>query len=150
LGSRYEIFIWFLTFTIVATGVWSFNNPNMNIRVDVKPYSQKEKYGFNLDIPLISPISKRGAVMAILERELPKRKLILLKRIEIKDGEVYAILYNDVLCRLGNLDNLNKKLDLILKILNTAKAQGIKLKEIDVRSLKFPTILEGESESNEQ
>ncbi|MBC7319496.1 hypothetical protein H5T89_02525 [bacterium] len=147
MGSRYEIFIWLLTFTIVTTGVWSFNNPDM--KLDIKPYNQKEKYGLALDELLICPVSKRSAVMAILEKELPKTKLLLLKRIEIKNNDVYVILYNDVLCRLGSLDDLSRKLDLILKILNTAEEQGVKLKEIDVRSLRFPTILEGESEDNE-
>lgn len=149
MGSRYEIFIWLLTFTIVTTGVWSFNNPDIDMKLDIKPYNQKEKYRLALDELLIYPVSKRSAVMAILERELPKTKLLLLKRIEIKNNDVYVILYNDVLCRLGSLDDLNRKLDLILKILNTAEEQGVKLKEIDVRSLRFPTILEGESEDNE-
>jgi hypothetical protein len=52
---------------------------------------------------------------------------------------------------LGNFENLDKKLDLILKIIETANKQGIDLKEIDVRSLKFPTInRKGETENNEQ
>lgn len=143
---RYDIIIWVLSFTIITAGVWGINNPEIDIKEIIGLNKQKEEPYLALNKIQIYPISKKGMVMSILEKELPKTKFSLLKRIEIKDGEVYVILYNDIPCRLGNFDNLNRKLDLILKISSTAREKGIRLKEIDVRSLRFPTIVEGESE----
>ncbi len=145
MGSRYEMVIWFLTVVTVTAGVWGINSPMKDIKLNINLYSLREEYDLALDKIQVYPLSKKNMVMSILERELPKTKLPLLKKIEIKDDEVYVILYNDISCRLGDLNNLNRKLDLTLKILNTAREKGIKIREIDVRSLRFPTILEGES-----
>lgn len=147
MGSRYEIVIWLLSVTIVTAGLWGINNPQIDIKSEINSYdqnSQKDKPCLKLNDILVYPTYKKSTIISILHRELPETKHPLLKRIEIKDNEVYAILYNDIPCRLGNFDNLNKKLDLVLRILNTVKEDGIKLKGIDVRTLKFPTILEGE------
>ncbi|MCX7794932.1 MAG: hypothetical protein N2380_00195 [bacterium] len=146
MDSRYDIVIWILSFAIVIAGVWGINNPEINVKININQYIPKEEHLMALDRIQVYPVSEKGMVMSILEKELPKTKLSLIKKIEIKDGEVYVILYNDVPCRLGTLVDLNRKLDLILKILSTTREKGIRLKEIDVRSLKFPTILEGESE----
>jgi len=148
LGSRYEIVIWFLTFIIVTGGIWGLNNSEIK-EIDKTSFNHKEDPYTFLNELLVYPKSKKSMVISILKKELSKAKLPLLKQIEIKDNEVYAILYNDILCRLGNFDNLEKKLDLVLEVINTAKRQGISIKEIDVRSLKFPTIVEGEVKDNE-
>lgn len=149
MGSRYEIVVWFLTFTIVTGGIWGLNSLEEAKEMNNTSLTHKEESYKYLDELLVYPKSKRSMVLSILKRELPKVKLPLLKKIEIKDNEVYAILYNDILCRLGSFDNLDKKLDLVLEVIDTAKKQGISLKEIDVRSLKFPTVIEGKIKNNE-
>lgn len=153
MGSRYELLIWFLTLTVVIEGTWGqlSTSGKVKLEADVPSYIKRDIPCPSLKEILVLPVSERSRVISILKKELNGSKLFLLKQIEIKDKEVYAILYNDVLCRLGNFENLDKKLDLILKIIETANKQGIDLKEIDVRSLKFPTInRKGETENNEQ
>lgn len=149
MGSRYELFIWFLTVVTVTAGVWGINNPMKDMKLNMSLCGQKEGYNLALDKIQVYPLSKKSMIISILEKELPETKFSLLKKIEIKDGEVYVILYNDVSCRLGDFEDLNRKLNLILKILSTAREKGIEIKEIDVRSLRFPTILEGEPKINE-
>ncbi len=146
MGSRYEIIIWFLTFTIVTGGIWGLNSLKEAKGIDNKSFNFKEDSYIYLDKLLVYPKSKKSIVISILKRELPIVKFPLLKQIEIKDNEVYAILYNDILCRLGNFE---KKLDLVLEVIDATKKQGINLKEIDVRSLKFPTVIEGKVKDNE-
>ena len=153
MGSRYELLIWFLTLIVVIGGTWGQLSTSEKVKLEtvLSSYTQKDTYYPSPKELLVLPASERSKVISILKRELTGSKLFLLKQIEIKDKEVYAILYNDILCRLGDFENLDKKLDLILKIIETANKQGMDLKEIDVRSLKFPTInRKEETENNEQ
>ncbi|HRU32349.1 MAG TPA: hypothetical protein P5310_02930, partial [bacterium] len=88
------------------------------------------------------PQTEKIRLLPVLSKEIPTDKIPLIKRIELRDNELYVILYNNISCRLGEIKDTGKKLELALKTIKSAREKGIKVKEIDVRSLKFPTIKE--------
>lgn len=139
--SKLEFVIWIITISVVTLGLLDLGSPNKNI-LTVAVVHSKDHILSSLEDVIVCPKGEKNRLLSILKREIPEDKIPLLKSIEIKNNELYVILYNDVTCRLGDIKDIGRKLDLALKIIEGAKKREIKIVEIDLRSLRFPTIRE--------
>lgn len=139
--SKSELAIWIITLSVVTLSILDFTNINKDISTVIN-LPNKDFNLSSIESILVCPEREKSKLLSVLKEEIPKDKVPLLKGIEIKNGELYVILYNDITCRLGEIKDVGKKLDLALKIIEGARKREIKIGEIDVRSLKFPTIKE--------
>ncbi|HHV81586.1 TPA: hypothetical protein GXX44_07910 [bacterium] len=143
MGFKSDLVVWIITFFVVIPGILDLNT------IAEEVYNPKTSISENKDNILNSleeiincPQTEKIRLLPVLSKEIPTDKIPLIKRIELRDNELYVILYNNISCRLGEIKDTGKKLELALKTIKSAREKGIKVKEIDVRSLKFPTIKE--------
>jgi hypothetical protein len=137
--------VWIITLTLVvisSEGIIQGLNKSLGSELKSFLLDNSSIVSKNKDILLKFNSTKEGDMLKDLIKKIPEDKYSLLKELEIKNNELYVILYNNVPCIIGELKDLNKKLEVALEILNTAKRQGIEIAEIDLRTLKLPVIKE--------
>lgn len=143
--SKLELSVWIITLTLVvisSEGIIQGLNKSLGSELKSFLLDNSSIVSKNKDILLKFNSTKEGDMLKDLIKKIPEDKYSLLKELEIKNNELYVILYNNVPCIIGELKDLNKKLEVALEILNTAKRQGIEIAEIDLRTLKLPVIKE--------
>ncbi|MGB9681743.1 MAG: hypothetical protein ACP5RW_02285 [bacterium] len=143
--SRLEVFVWVVTFvSILMSSEGIIGGMNIDRYFVSRPIFKVDTTTSikNDDILLRFSTKKEKDMLSQVMEEIPSDKYPLLKELGIKNNELYVILYNNIPCIIGELKNLNKKLEMALEIINTAKMKGIEIKEIDLRTLRLPVIKE--------
>ena len=142
--SRLEIFVWMITLIMTVISSESIiGGINIEKGFDFKPiFNGSTTRAKDNDILLRFNTPKEKDILTQVIEKIPPDKCALLKELGIKNNELYAILYNNIPCIIGELKDLDKKLEVALEIINTAKMKGIEIKEIDLRTLKLPVIKE--------
>jgi len=145
LASKIELSVWIITLVVVIIYSVDIIQGLNGVRFDIKPFLKNNAYtGSNKDNEILikSHTKKEEDILMNFIKKFPEDKYALLRSLEIKNNELYVVLYNNVPCIMGELKDLNKKIEVALEILNTAKRQGIEIAEIDLRTLKLPVIKE--------
>jgi len=147
LGFKSDLAVWIITFFVVIPGILDLNTITEEVYIQNQPISEgKDNILSSLEEIIVCPQAEKNRLLSTLSKEIPPDKIPLIKRIELRDNELYVILYNNISCRLGEIKDIDKKLELALKTIKSVREKGIKIKEIDVRSLKFPTVKEVKTE----
>jgi len=147
LGFKSDLAVWIITFFVVIPGILDLNTITEEVYIQNQPISENKDNILNsLEEIIVCPQAEKNRLLSTLSKEIPPDKIPLIKRIELRDNELYVILYNNISCRLGEIKDIDKKLELALKTIKSVREKGIKIKEIDVRSLKFPTVKEVKTE----
>ena len=147
MGFKSDLAVWIITFFVVIPGILDLNTITEEVYIQNQPISEgKDNILSSLEEIIVCPQAEKNRLLSTLSKEIPPDKIPLIKRIELRDNELYVILYNNISCRLGEIKDIDKKLELALKTIKSVREKGIKIKEIDVRSLKFPTVKEVKTE----
>ena len=147
MGFKSDLAVWIITFFVVIPGILDLNTITEEVYIQNQPISENKDNILNsLEEIIVCPQAEKNRLLSTLSKEIPPDKIPLIKRIELRDNELYVILYNNISCRLGEIKDIDKKLELALKTIKSVREKGIKIKEIDVRSLKFPTVKEVKTE----
>lgn len=148
MAFKIEMMVWIITLFVIVPSILELDSIIGKVYNNITPSIPKYKSEIlsSLDRITTCPKSEKNNILSLLSKEIPVDKVPLLKSIKIENNELYVILYNDIPCRFGEIKDIGEKFELALKILESAKEKKVKIREIDVRSLKFPVIKEVDAE----